>query len=119
MASSGTSIDLDALRTVKSSIDRLQNSFDRAGESSLDEMAGRCTINWGSWNDPGSQWISDHLATVAGAVRDEVMRLKADLSDIAALLQTTIDQHQAAEDANAAISLAPARGGSAPSEWTV
>lgn len=118
MASQGTAIDLDKLRAVKSSIDQLQNMFDCAGDASLDGMAQRCTIDWGSWSDPGSRWVAERVGVVSGHVRSEVAKLKAELVQVATLLQATIDQHQAAEDANASVGVTARGTGAAGAGWT-
>lgn len=96
-------IDIEGLKQAKETIDGLARYFDSYGDYSLDDLASQhsqISGDWGSWNDGGTAFVSQRVATVAGAVNQEISKLKQDLAAISGLLQQTISDHDGAEQEN-------------------
>lgn len=96
-------IDIDGLKEAKGTIDGLARYFDSYGDYSLDDLAANhssIAAEWGSWQDGGTSFVSQRVSTTAGAVNQEISKLKADLAAISQLLQQTISDHDTAEQEN-------------------
>lgn len=99
-------IDIEGLKQAKEKIDGLSRYFDSYGDYSLDQLAtqhSEISSDWGSWNDGGTSFVSQRVSTVAGAVNQEISKLKGDLAAISSLLQQTIADHDTAEQENTSV----------------
>jgi len=96
-------IDIEGLKQAKEKIDGLSRYFDSYGDYSLDDLAtshSNISSDWGSWQDGGTSFVSQRVSTTAGAVNQEISKLKQDLAAISGLLQRTISDHDTAEQEN-------------------
>lgn len=96
-------IDIDGLKQAKEKIDGLARYFDSYGDYSLDDLAASHSSiagDFGSWQDGGTSFVAQRVSTTAGAVNQEISKLKQDLAAISGLLQSTISDHDTAEQEN-------------------